>query len=70
MNKESDVHFIYVNENEYKTMEGKLTKGRFSKKIKHVNGSQSLHAFRPVDQTTIKAGTISESTETKSFQLL
>lgn len=69
-NKESEVHFIFCNENEYEEHEKTLTEGRFSQQILSITGSQSLHAFTPYDEKKIGVRTISDSTEETCYTIL
>lgn len=43
---------------------------RFEKKIRQIPGTQSLHAFIPVDANKIMASTLSTSEQTKTFTLV
>lgn len=68
--RDSKVHFEYCSENEYIQMMNQLNSTRFNQKIKTVQGTQSFHCFKPIDQKTIAAGTTSASDEMKHFTLI
>lgn len=66
----SKVHFIHCNQKEYLDIEKKLNSQRFNQNIKAVAGSQSFHAFMPVNKNTIAASKFSDSVEIKTFKIL
>lgn len=65
----SKIHFIYCSASEYTEIENKLDK-RFDQKIKRIIGTQSYHMFKPIDGNNIMASTLSNSIESKSFELI
>lgn len=65
----SKVHFIFCKESEYLETEIFLNKTRFDKKLRTIDGTQSLHAFKPVTETKIDALKFSDSSESKVFKL-
>lgn len=67
--KNSKVEYIYCNQNEYDQIEKSYRK-RFNQGIRAVEGTQSLHAFKPIDENRISARTHSERNESKIFNLL
>lgn len=69
LNSKSKIHFIYCDEKEYNDSVEHLN-SRLNQKIKPVEGSQSLHSFKPIDKNSIMASTLSTSHAKKKFTLV
>lgn len=68
--KNSKVHFVHCDEEEYFKVKESLRTERLSQNIKQVPGSQSFHSFKPINENTIEARTFSESAESQQFKLI
>lgn len=68
--KDSKVHFVHCDKEEYLRVKDRLENGRFNQNIKAVVGSQSYHSFIPTDEQTIEVRSFSDSTKSKKFKML
>lgn len=67
--KDSKVHFIYCSKSEHDQIEKSYRK-RFNQPIRPIEGTQTLHAFKPIDEKRISARSYSEAEESKTYDLL
>lgn len=67
--EKSKNEYIFCSQKEYDDTVKKL-KQRFNQNLRTVEGTQSLHAFRPIDESRITAWEYSKATDSKSFHLL
>lgn len=67
--KDSKVHFMYCSRGEHDQIE-KTYRKRFNQPIRTVEGTQSFHAFVPVDEKRISARSHSYAEDSEIFDLL
>lgn len=62
--------FIYCTKTEYDENYANLNSSRFNQNIKVIEGTRSFHSFQPIDESTISASILSDSTEKKTYKLI